>query len=830
MIKEASESKIVQEALGLVFVFASILLFLALVSFDPWDLSVYRSPAQEPVVNFIGPFGAAIAGALFFFLGYAAYALPLIIVGMAIRLVWGARIEFAWAAVLKLALGTTLLVMLACFLELPFFSPWLDRPNFNGWAGGYLGFHLIDLYAAKYIGTAGALICILLLGSISFIFLYDISPRRVMDWVINVVRDWLEERRRRKMEQADPIERMALEGTEMAKRVAKEEKELLKRLAKQGVPNTFPTQLPDPGPLPSAKANLTIIDTTRTPFEEPVKEVEPAKTEPMREIDLGLAGGSAVEENAGKKGRGKKESAEKVKGGELENEPHQDATLPAVVDYELPSISLLDAGDRGAGGGMSHDELEENRRIIVETLRHFRIDVEAGQITRGATITVYEVKPAPGVRVERIANLSKNLARALKAEKINILAPIPGKDTVGIEVGNSRKVMIRLRELFETDGWLKSKAKIPIAISKDVYGRAIVGDLAEMPHLLIAGTTGSGKSVSINCLLLSLLYKFRPNELRLILVDPKVVELQTYNKLPHLAVPVVTETRKVLASLKWAVDEMEQRYRYMARAGVRNIVGFNGRTPEPPPPETDGGDGDAESGPDLFGKMEMEPLPEFLPYVVIIIDELADLMQTAPAEVELAIARLSAKARAAGIHLVLATQTPRANVITGVIKANVPSRIAFQVNSGLDSRVILDENGAENLLGKGDSLYLPPGSAKLVRGQGAFVSDEEVARVVEYIVRQAEPKFEESIQAKLDSSEPEEEELSEKEQENYENALEILRQERDGGNDKASTSMLQRRLRIGYNTAANLIDRLGKNGIIKKTEDGKSWEITRDAF
>ncbi|MFQ3671134.1 MAG: DNA translocase FtsK, partial [Verrucomicrobiia bacterium] len=479
----------------------------------------------------------------------------------------------------------------------------------------------------------------------------------------------------------------------------------------------------------------------------------------------------------------------------------------------------------------AEDELRQAQQLIVETLRHFKIDVEPGQITRGATITVFEVKPAPGIRVERIANLDKNLARALKAEKINILAPIPGKDTVGIEVGNTRKVTVRLREIFESDAWHKSKAHIPIATSKDVYGRPVIGDLAEMPHLLVAGTTGSGKSVFINCLVLSLIYKFKPDQLRLILVDPKVVELQIYNRLPHLAVPVVTETKKVLGALKWAVDEMERRYRWMAKTGVRNIVGFNNRPrPTTPPPPADPQASDPPQ-PELFAPPPPDDIPERLPYVVVIIDELADLMQTAPAEVELAIARLSAKARAAGIHLVLATQTPRANVITGVIKANVPSRVAFQVNSALDSRVILDENGAENLLGKGDCLYLPPGSSKPIRGQCPFVSESEVAAAVDFIAAQAEPSFEQAIQDTIDSSAPGDlDDLTEKDLENYSNAVEILRQERDAGNTKASTSMLQRRLKIGYNTAAGLIERLHRNGIIEKTEDGKSWEISSHAF
>ncbi|GAB4245836.1 MAG: hypothetical protein OHK005_11390 [Candidatus Methylacidiphilales bacterium] len=813
MPKQETDSKLIQETLGVVFLFASILLFLALISFDPKDLPFWSSPPNNPVANFIGPFGAYLGGGLFLFFGYAAFALPLVIIGMAVRLVLGSRIELGWGIALKLFLGTILLIALACFLQLPFLASILANPGFNGWPGGWIGYQLINVLAAHFIGNAGALIIILLSGSVSFIFLYDISPKAVVEWIRDTISAWLEERRRRRLEAADPIERMELEGSEMARRLAREEREMLKRFAKQGLPPP-PKDHPDPAsPLVSKP---TIVDATQPePAPVPPEENEP-RQEPAAEPEP----------------KPKTKASTPV---ETLAEPVV-TPAPQPIHYQLPKPDLLTANDHDAAVPTSEDELHHAQQVIIETLRHFKITVEPGQITRGATITVFEVKPAPGIRVERIANLDRNLARALKAEKINILAPIPGKDTVGIEVGNTRKVMVRLREIFESETWRKSKAQIPIATSKDVYGRVIIGDLAEMPHLLVAGTTGSGKSVFINCLVLSLIYKFKPEDLRLILVDPKVVELQVYNRLPHLAVPVVTETKKVLGALKWAVDEMERRYRWMAKTGVRNIVGFNNRPkPKPtPPPTAEPLESDEEGAapqPELFSTPPAEDIPERLPYVVVIIDELADLMQTAPAEVELAIARLSAKARAAGIHLVLATQTPRANVITGVIKANVPSRVAFQVNSALDSRVILDENGAENLLGKGDCLYLPPGTSKAIRGQCPFVSETEVTAAVDFIATQAAPSFEQAIQDKIDAnSSAAEDDLSEKDLENYNYALEILRQERDAGNHKASTSMLQRRLKIGYNTAAGLIERLHRNGIIEKSEDGKSWEITPDAF
>jgi S-DNA-T family DNA segregation ATPase FtsK/SpoIIIE len=446
--------------------------------------------------------------------------------------------------------------------------------------------------------------------------------------------------------------------------------------------------------------------------------------------------------------------------------PIQVLTSEPLASYQLPTVELLSQPDRSRNRGLTDEQLRENLDLIVKTLGLFGVMADPGDITPGATITRYEVYPRAGVRVDKISSLSKDLSRVLCAERINILAPIPGKDSVGIEVPNSNKVAVFLRELIESRDWLATTANIPIALGKDVYGKTLVADLAAMPHMLIGGTTGSGKSVCINCILMSFLYKFSPEDLRLILIDPKQVEMQVYNAIPHLVVPVVTEPKKVLLALKWVINEMEKRYRILAKVGVRNIATFNTRKretirPAEPQPaqlelmgldEREEDEDDEDSGPRVAQVVNVRVpreddliIPDKLPYIVVIIDELADLMQTAPADVESAIARLTAKARAAGIHLIVATQTPRREVVTGVIKTNIPSRIAFQVPSGLDSRVILDENGAENLLGRGDLMYKPPGIGRLIRGQGAFVSDEEVQAVVKVCGDQATAVFNEEI-------------------------------------------------------------------------------------
>ncbi|MGH8101841.1 MAG: DNA translocase FtsK, partial [Chthoniobacterales bacterium] len=394
-------------------------------------------------------------------------------------------------------------------------------------------------------------------------------------------------------------------------------------------------------------------------------------------------------------------------------------------------------------------------------------------------------------------------------------------------------VTVTLRELLESPDWeeAKTRSKIPLALGKDVYGKAIIADLAQMPHLLVAGTTGSGKSVCINAMVASMLFRFRPEELQLIMIDPKVVELQVYGNLPHLRYPVITDPKKVLLVLRGLIDEMEKRYKIFAKVGVRNIIGFNARPKKKTQKELDA-DGVASAvSAETSQKSAINvprdgeiPIPEKLPYIVVIIDELADLMQTAPADVESAIARITQMARAAGIHLIVATQTPRADVITGVIKANIPSRIAFQVASKIDSRVILDENGADRLLGQGDMLYLPPSTSRLIRAQGVLVTDHEIQRVVEFVSAQSPPAFEAAMHEKLEAaSAAAEDEVTEEDEELVEKCLEIIRQEK-----RASTSLLQRRLRLGYTRAARIVDILEQRGILGPGEGAKPREILVD--
>ena len=518
------------------------------------------------------------------------------------------------------------------------------------------------------------------------------------------------------------------------------------------------------------------------------------------------------------------------------------AATPLIENYNRPTMNMLHYAEPSNEPSETKEELLENAMLMKRVLAQFKIEVSPGDITKGPTITRYELHPAAGIKLEKIANLGNNLTAALKAERINILAPVPGKSSVGIEVPNRVKTMVMMRDLFESPAWMKAKAKIPIALGKDVYGQPLIGDLADMPHLLIAGSTGSGKSVCISSIIASLLYKFSPDELRMVMIDPKVVELQMYNSLPHLVVPVVTDAKKVILALRWVVNEMENRYKIFAKVGVRNVHTFNKRPKEKAKknaqqelPLTAAKENIEASGEGFAVEVDEEivvprdddiVIPEKLSYIVVIIDELADLMLVAPADVEMAIARITQMARAAGIHMIVATQRPSVDVITGVIKANIPARIAFQVAQKVDSRTILDAMGADKLLGKGDMLYLPPGSAKLIRAQGALISDEEIQDIVDFINNQGKPSYEKAIHQQLEKPAgmaDVEQGASDEDEDLIQSCIEVIRSEQ-----KASVSLMQRRLRLGYTRAARIMDELEQRGIVGPSRGAEPREILID--
>ncbi len=505
-------------------------------------------------------------------------------------------------------------------------------------------------------------------------------------------------------------------------------------------------------------------------------------------------------------------------------------TVPQSSDenYKFPPLSLLKERVKPSAEN-SEEEHGRNAENLLRILSEFGVEVTLGEIHVGPVITRYEVVPAAGVRVEKIAGLDKNIALGMRAQSVRILAPIPGKAAVGVEVPNQHPTPVGMREILESEDWASAKADLPIALGKDVSGKPLVSDLAKMPHLLIAGATGSGKSVCINSIVSSILYSKSPKDVRLLMVDPKVVELKIFNALPHMLIPVVTEPKKVPGALKWLLGEMEQRYQMFAKVNVRNILGFNARKKNAAAiPDAQA----ALTGVDPLAADDLE-IPERLPYIVAIIDELADLMMVAPAEIETSIARLAQLARAAGIHLIIATQRPSVNVITGVIKANLPSRIAFQVASQVDSRTILDTKGADTLIGRGDMLFSPPGTSRLVRAQGAFVSDDEMQALVDFLKVNGPPVYANEVQAQIDraakegeddegGSEGEDGDMGDDE-ELYQQALEVLKSTR-----RASTSMIQRRLRVGYNRAARIMDLMEEKGIVGPENGSSPREIIAD--
>ena len=730
-------------------------------------------------------------------IGAASYLLAAVLLGFG-----GAKLFHPTLRITRRVVWAVLFVLAgACLLQLQtrYFRGWPRHFNIRG-PGGALGYLIGKTVLLNSMGRVGSFVLLSGVYIASLILMTGLRPIYLVRQTVTGTRQSLlklrEWRVRRQLGRSDLKGQLEINQ----KQLAKQRRVIEKQLKKKGAAVTEPSASFG---LPEELANRPkpkVVDTTALPAESLMARRKPSLAE--------LRGGAADKSKAS---------------------PGLTSRDWKSENYAVPGLDLLDAHNPEGRTAADPAELERVQQILIETLGQFGIAVAPGDITKGPTITRYEVYPAKGVRVDKIVSLERDLARATRAERINILAPIPGKDTVGIELANPRKVTVTLRELLQSADWedAKGHAKIPLALGKDVYGKTIIADLAQMPHLLVAGTTGSGKSVCINALVSSMLFRFTPEELRFIMIDPKVVELQVYNSLPHLAFPVVTDPKKVLLALRWLIEEMERRYKIFARVGVRNVTSFNARPPKkkeiesesaaPPASNNQGADSASPA------RQELE-IPDKIPYIVVIVDELADLMQTAPADVESAIARITQMARAAGIHLIVATQTPRADVITGVIKANIPSRIAFQVASKIDSRVILDENGADRLLGQGDMLYLPPSTSRLVRAQGVLVTDEEIRRLVEFVSAQSSPAFDPAMHEKLQAAAAPLDEVTEEDEELVEKCIEIIRQEK-----RASTSLLQRRLRLGYTRAARIVDILEQRGILGPGEGAKprrSWSIS----
>ena len=811
---------------------------MAIVAIWDFELSQSVKVKDEPEQNLVGFLGAEGSFWSFYFLGVATWLVPFYLGWLGVRFFVKQpprrRLYVVLAAALSLISGAGLVGMVGGVDAVAVSVFEHQVPEGYG-LGGNVGWFVSSVLLDP-IGRFGASL-VLLLGFVAgWVVVFTNNLGRLVDWLQQKYRAFWEGRAQskeaRKELKAERLEaRKEVARAKAAARAERAAAKLEKKKKKKSQPSEPITEsdpfedldTDDRGRRPSLLSGAPKFPAQSAPRKSTKKSAvkQPAEEPPE------------VEEPAAKKPPLDPNSIKIIRGEETEKAV---ASIPERRgDYVFPPLELLNEANED--GDFRTEDHAGTMQALVRTLDEFGVKVIPGEIHTGPVITRYEVTPAPGVRVEKIVNLDKNIALGLKAMSVRILAPVPGKGTVGIEVPNKSAQPVCMRDIVESKSWAEADAEIPVVLGKDVTGKPLVTDLTKMPHVLIAGSTGSGKTVCINAIIASLLYHSGPDDLRFIMVDPKVVEMQMYNSLPHMLIPVVTEPKKVPGALKWLIAEMDRRYQIFASENVRNIAGFNAKIAKNKEEQAKAEAMDADMSAEERAAIQQIEVPrdddafeipkKKLPYIVCVIDELADLMMVAPADIETCIARLAQLARAAGIHLILATQRPSVNVITGVIKANLPSRISFKVASKVDSRTILDGGGAEALIGKGDMLFIPPGTSTLVRAQGAFVSDDEINAIVEFLKEKNDPPvFAEEVQKQIDAGGDEEgggpggddggdEMLSD--------AINVLRSTK-----RASTSMLQRRLRIGYNRAARLMEELEERGIVGPENGSSPREIMVD--
>jgi S-DNA-T family DNA segregation ATPase FtsK/SpoIIIE len=859
--KSSGGSSLANEVIAVLVVAAAVLLFLSLITYDPKDPSWNSVGTSEKAQNLIGLLGAYIADFLLQFFGLAALVIPVLMTLIAVRVFFS---DSSRLPVRKSIGAAALLVVHSGFLAL--FSKagigLLERSRSNGGAVGYV----VESSLAAILNTIGAAIVLAVASVLTLMLTMEISLVTIGGWFrsAKAARDesrkgkptmfqrltaWWAKRAEQRRLQAEEQEALRAEQErqkeeERRKRereaqalLAKQRKEIAeerKRQEEERKARAHETVIAEPiisssveeaiGELePAVEADdelepeivepRRVLSPTRSKMAE-VLRARAAKAEQMK-VAQAVASEIVMDPDVAEmtstawiERTAPAEKTEPTSGGAGAKTARRKAAVETTAGtiYKLPSLDLLEPPI--GHHEQAEDELRERATILAEKCKEFSVTGHIHRINPGPVVTTFEFKPDPGIKYSRVVSLAEDLCLALKAESIRI-DRIPGKSTVGIEVPNSHRATIYLREVIESAKFQNTESKLTIALGKTINGEEYVADLMKMPHLLIAGATGAGKSVTLNTIICSILYKASPEEVKFIMVDPKRLELGLYEGIPHLLTPIVTDPKRASNALKWAVTEMENRYRELATLGVRNIDQYNRQVREMTVPTL------AEEGAEA-----RKPLP----YIVIAIDELADLMMVARGDVETSIARLAQMARAVGIHLVLATQRPSVDVITGVIKANFPSRIAFRVSSKVDSRTIIDSNGAEALLGQGDMLFLPPASARLIRVHGSFVNETEVKRITDHTRKQAEPDYNNEVTMSEQEAEGGDAFTGERD-ELYEEALQIVT---DMG--RASTSVLQRRLSIGYGRAAKILDMMEHEGFIGPAEGAKPRKVLRAAY
>jgi S-DNA-T family DNA segregation ATPase FtsK/SpoIIIE len=767
-------SRRLSEFIGVALFALALIWLIALASYSASDpVWFFNTGSDVAPANFAGRVGAFIAELSLQLLGYAAYLIPLVMMVIGWHYFWCRVLDAAYT---KLFGAGLLFACVAAFLSLAFGS--LDVSGKAFLAGGYIGKGL-GVGLAEYLNRTGSIILILSLLFLAIVLVTQFSFGRLFAVLAEIARDRI------------IVAIGAMRARREEARREKQRQEVLKKHLDKAVKDGRPE---------TAAVAAAPRASARPPAREETAAARPSRTAAM--VEAATAALKAAASRPTPPPAIKRAAPTPLEPMLPLPEPDRVPAERKRGAYVHPPMALLDAPRTERK--IDERELMDGAKLLEEKCREFAVEGAVVQIHPGPVVTTYEFKPDAGVKYSKITSLADDLCLAMQAESV-LIDRIPGKSTVGIQIPNPNREQISLRELLESDAYRRSQSKLTLALGKTIHGEPFVSDLGTMPHLLIAGSTGTGKSVSVNAMLSSILFRASPDDVRLIMIDPKRLELGMYEDIPHLLTPVVVDPKLAANALRWAVHEMEERYKTLAAVGVRNIEQYNRNLAH----------AQAESkGPTLDDEgNEIKPLP----FIVLLIDELADLMMVAGNEVEESIARLAQMARAVGIHLILATQRPSVDVITGLIKANLPARISFRVSSKIDSRTILDGNGAEQLLGKGDMLYLPPASSRVVRLHGPYISEQESARLASFLRKQGKPTYNETITADEKQAGAE---LEFEKDDLYDEAARIV-----VSSGQASISYLQRRLRIGFSRAARLVDMMEAEGLVSGAAGGKAREV-----